>query len=672
MPAKTRCPSRWLRAAALAAVLTGALAAQQPQPEGRRIWAVPVQGWITWSSPALSPDGLTVYVGVFRQGSGRLVALNSQGVNRWAANKGLLPQPVDSSPAVAPDGTIYIGCVDERLYAFDPGSGDIKWSVATGGFVSSSPAIAADGTVYFGSSSGRLHAVTRDGVERWSSPFATGGIIDSSPAIAADGTIYVGSWDKNLYAVTPGGVERWRFPTGGVISSSPAIGADGTIYVGSEDQRLYALSPDGARKWEYLTNGPIQSSPVLGADGTVYFGADRHFYALHPADAVETREKWKTDLGSTLASTAAVRGDGVIIFGADDGKVRALEPDTGAVRWVFDTQPRYGDVIESSPVVAPDGSIYVGSEDGMLYKLSGNGSPLSEYSSWPAFRRDTTHSGRATTVTGAARLVNLSTRARAGGSDKVIVGFFVQGLDAKAFLVRGVGPTLQRFGVSGFMADPRLELYSGERLHGSNDNWEEVLMTSGQFSLSDTAAGVEAFALPPGSKDAALVEGLFPGLYTTLVRSTDGRGGVVLVEAYDARGGDESTRLVNVSMRNQVGQGEDVLIMGFVVAGTGPSRLLVRAVGPGLRQFGVTGVLEQPSMTVFSGNQRIRSNNGWTTEGLSYDLEVAARAVSAFALQSGSRDCAMVLTVQPGPYTVQISGSNGSTGEALAEVYVLP
>ena len=613
--------------AALCAVAVGAVLHAQ---DGSRQWAVKVQGFITLSSPALSPDGSVVYVGVETQSGGRLVAFTKDGAFKWNVDRS---EPIDSSPAVGADGTVYVGCGDGRLYAFDPETGAIRWSYATGSFITSSPAIGADGTIYFGAGDSRLHAVAPNGTGRWK--FTAGDWIDSSPAIGADGTIYFGSYDQCVYAVAPDGTERWRVVTGSGVFSSPAIGADGTVYVGSGDQRLYALSRDGAVRWTYSANGDIQSSPTLGADGT-------------------------------------------LIIGADDGVVRALAADSGAVRWTFDTKTGPGNLIESSPIVAADGSIYVGSFDGYLYKLNGNGSPLSVFSSWPAFHRDTQRRARAATISGAGRLVNLSTRAQLSGGDTLIAGFVIQGAAPRAFLLRGIGPALSQFQLAG-MPDPRLDVFSGEVRVGSNDNWSVVEQgfNNPGFSVSDTAAGVGAFPLPLGSRDAALVLPLSSGLFTSHVSSTDGRSGVVLVEAYDAVGGDPAARLVNLSTRGQVGVGDNALFAGVVVGGTGRSRLLLRAVGPGLAQFGVSGVLARPTLALFTpsaggGQQLVRTNAGWSSEKLTYDLAAAARSVAAFALTEGSADCAMVVTVDPGNYTLQVSGLGGQTGEALVEIYVLP
>ncbi|MBI5693413.1 MAG: PQQ-like beta-propeller repeat protein [Verrucomicrobia bacterium] len=628
--------------------------------DGTLEWSVILQGFAS-SSPALSPDGRTVYIGVETSTAGRIVAINADGSPKWSVVR---PEAVYSSPAVGPDGTVYVGVDDGKLYALNPANGAIKWEYDTRTFVSSSPAIGADGTLYFGAGDAKLHAVSPTGVERWS--FQTGDWVESSPAVGTDGTIYFGSADKNVYAVRSDGTEKWRFATGGKVYSSPAIGVDGTIYVGSADQRMYAITPDGVKKWDFLANGEIAASPVLGADGTVYFAAlDASFYAL----SGETGERlWRTSLSTNSYSTAAVRGDGTVLFGADDGFVRALDPRDGAVKWRYDTKAGVGDYIESSPLVAPDGSIYFGSLDGRLYKLRGNASPLSAVSSWPAFRRDVAHTGRSVYVSNGGRLLNLASRARVAGGDTLIAGFVVEGGAARAFMVRGIGPALAQFGVAGFMPDPRLDLFAGQTLTYSNDNWSDAEPGS---SLVDTADAVGAFPLPPGSRDAALVMPLRSGLYSAHLRAADDRGGVALFEVYDAVGGDPASHLVNLSLRGRVGTGEDVLIAGVVVGGVHPTRLLVRAVGPGLAGFGVQGILARPTIEFYRGATLLRSNTGWSSEGLTQDLASAAASVAAFPLVPGSQDSAMVLMVDPGPYTLQVTGVGGSMGEALAEIYVL-
>jgi hypothetical protein len=307
-----------------------------------------------------------------------------------------------------------------------------------------------------------------------------------------------------------------------------------------------------------------------------------------------------------------------------------------------------------------------------LYKLKGSGSPLSAYSSWPGFHRDIAHSGRAVSTNNGGQLINIATRARVRGTDTLIAGFVVQGAQSgRAYLVRGVGPGLASQGVAEFQPDPSLQLYAGNSLLRENDNWFANDQVTGS-GITDTISALGAFPLVPGSKDAAILLPLQSGAFSGLVRGADGVGGVALVEVYDARGGDENARIVNLSTRGRVGAGDDVMIAGFVLGGAGSRRLLLRGVGPGLAQFDVPGVLPQPKLQVFSGATPLAANTGWTSTGYKHDLAVAADSVLAFPLADGSADCALLFDAEPGPYTIQISGVGGTTGEALVEIYVLP
>ncbi len=128
----------------------------------------------------------------------------------------------------------------------------------TGRVVESSPAIGPDGTIYVSSYDHKIYALNSDGTERWE--FETGAAIVSSPALAADHTIYVGSDDGTLYALrTRDGKPRWSFVTGNHVCSSPAIGPDGTIYVGTGDHNLYAIkgtAPLARGPWPMYRQNP--------------------------------------------------------------------------------------------------------------------------------------------------------------------------------------------------------------------------------------------------------------------------------------------------------------------------------------------------------------------------------------------------------------------------------
>ncbi|MBI5768090.1 MAG: PQQ-like beta-propeller repeat protein [Verrucomicrobia bacterium] len=655
------------RALALALLVAANTVSSSAQVDGSPKWpsAFRAQGYFA-SSPAISNDGQTIYIGVSVRTTpalGRLYAIDASGALKWQSVQ--LNDWVDSSPAIGPDGTIYVGCWDGKLYAFeDKGRTSeqvrARWQYDTGVAIGmASPAVARDGTIYVGAWDSALHAITPAGARLWR--HAVGGFVDTSPAIGRDGTVYFGSWDKNIYAVNPDGSEKWHVTTGAEVLSSAAIGTDGTIYVGSSDRRLYAISPEGATRWTYLTEGEIQASPVIGPDETIYFGSlDKRFYAIKADGTL----RWTGPSGKAIISTAVVRGDGAIIYGSDDGKVRAVNPADATVKWAFQAQ----DIVESSPVIAPDGTLYVAQLDGALYALNGNGSPLSRYSSWPMRGRDPGHTGAKPLPASGGQLLNLATRAPVGVGSSLIAGVVIAGSAPKNYLFRGIGPTLAQFFVPNPLPDPVMQIYSGRAVIAERDDWGSA---GDEVEVRQTAAAVGAFALPDGSKDAAMVTTLAPGLYTAVISSADAGSGIALVEAYDAVASSGAARLVNLSTRGRVTSGGGV-IPGLFIGGTGPLRVLVRAVGPTLAAFGVEGVLARPTMSLFSDQTLLQSNTGWVSGGLKADLAAAMAAVGAFPLPDSSADCAMLVTLNPGAYTIPVAGVNNTAGEVLIEVYVVP
>ncbi|MBM3854780.1 MAG: hypothetical protein FJ399_16780, partial [Verrucomicrobia bacterium] len=129
-----------------------------------------------------------------------------------------------------------------------------------------------------------------------------------------------------------------------------------------------------------------------------------------------------------------------------------------------------------------------------------------------------------------------------------------------------------------------------------------------------------------------------------------------------------TAQLINTSVRVRVGTGADILITGFVVGAT-PKTFLFRAVGPGLAAFGVPDTLADPTLSLYSGSTVLQSNDDWGSASSPAAITQAGAAAGAFALAAGSRDSALIATLQPGSYTVQISGVGGGTGVALFEAY---
>jgi kumamolisin len=293
----------------------------------------------------------------------------------------------------------------------------------------------------------------------------------------------------------------------------------------------------------------------------------------------------------------------------------------------------------------------------------------------------------------AQRLVNISSRAEVEtGANILIAGFVVEGAagTSKDVLVRGIGPALSAFSVSGVLANPIVGVYDSKSvLIASDTGWSNPptpgSSTSGatfrEATASDMAA-TGAFALTAGTADSAMVLTLPVGSYTVQVSGAGSTSGVALAEVYELDSTSPEV-LQNISARSFVGTGSQIAISGFVVHGGQTAQLLIRGVGPALGGFGITGFLANPVVGVYdSTSTLIASNTGWGNAPVAGTSSVAASfrvatagdmtSYGAFGLTAGSADSAMVITLPPGSYTAEVSGLNSTTGTVLAEVYEAP
>lgn len=267
-------------------------------------------------------------------------------------------------------------------------------------------------------------------------------------------------------------------------------------------------------------------------------------------------------------------------------------------------------------------------------------------------------------------LINTSARALVGtGNEILIPGIVIGGSQPKTVLIRSVGPSLARFDIVGFLAEPTLTLFSGQTPIASNTRWNTA---SNADEIRSVSAQLGAFTLPEGSADSALLVTLNPGLYTAHTRGLGDTTGVALMEVYDAEPNSTASRLINLSARAQIGSGEEVLIPGLVVGPGDPVTVLVRAVGPGLEQFDIPNFLPAPALTLFSGNDPVVTNVGWSTAANDNEIAAAGALVGAFRLGDSSADSAVLVTLNPGSYTLHVSSSDGAPGVALVEVYEVP
>jgi len=330
------------------------------------IWRFETDGGLE-GSPIIDTDGTIYFGGNYGGLPWYLFAVNPNGTLKWKYKTGGLI--LGSSPAIAEDGTIYIGSWDCKLYAINP-NGTLKWTVGTGGSIASSPAITDDGTIYFGTLGGFEHggyieAVSPNGTLKWKCETGSGinDGITGDPVIADDGTIYIGSQDNYLYAMNPNGTLKWRYKTGDPVRGPPSIAEDGTIYIGSVDKHLHAVYPNGTMRWKHYVGDEIATNPSIAEDGTIYGGGNR-LWAINPNGT----RKWTFNMGSNrhiTSSSPAISADGTIYFGTNigemsGGEIIAVNPD-GTERW---RKKIAGGWVDSSPSIDEDGTVYIGSAYG--------------------------------------------------------------------------------------------------------------------------------------------------------------------------------------------------------------------------------------------------------------------------------------------------------------------
>lgn len=254
---------------------------------------------------------------------------------------------------------------------------------------------------------------------------------------------------------------------------------------------------------------------------------------------------------------------------------------------------------------------------------------------------------------GGSRLINLSTRGLVQtGNNVTIGGFIIGGSTPKKVVIRAVGPSLANFGITGVLTDPTLQLFSGQTSLAVNDDW----------GSAGNAAEIQASTFAPShAKESAILTTLNPGAYTAIMSGIAGGVGIGIVEVFELD--HPEIPLVNIATRGLVQTGNQVMIAGFIIQGDSARTVLIRAIGPTLANFGITDVLANPQVQLYSGQNLITSNDNWG------DASNAA-AISATGSAPGNwQESAILITLPPGAYTAIVSGVGGVTGVGLVEVF---
>lgn len=290
-------------------------------------WTVEL-GERVYASPLIA--GSSIIVG---SDAKRLVALSlATGKTRWSLD---VDGEADTSPAEGPDGLVIVAA-GRVLYGLRE-DGRIAWRFSAKRKIYASPAIAEDGTSYVGSQDGHLYAVSRTGSLVFRAPL--GADVDCAASIGDDGTIYVGDDAGEVVALGQDGGVRWRTAVGGFVRGGLSITRAGLVLAGTygPSPRVVALDPrSGVETWSFAVRGSgapelgIHGAPLEDAAGNLYFGAqDDDVYALDASGKLLFRFHTGGDVDAPLVLGPAPdeppdSGAGLLLVGSDDGRLYGL------------------------------------------------------------------------------------------------------------------------------------------------------------------------------------------------------------------------------------------------------------------------------------------------------------------------------------------------------------
>jgi uncharacterized delta-60 repeat protein len=578
-----------------------------------------------------------------------------------------------------PDGTLDT--------AFNPNANNFVLSIA----VQANGKILAGGTFAGANSIGgqtrnniaRLDAVT--GLADSFDPNANGFV--QGIAVQADGKILAGGAFTSIGGQTRSHMARLDAVTGladsfdpnaNIIVRSIVVQTDGKILAGGEFTSIGGQTRNNIARLDAVTgladsfdpnaNGFVRSIAVQ-TDGRVVAGGGftsiggQARNSIARLDAVTGLADSFNPNANNVIRAVAVQADGRVLAGGDftsiGGQTRNNIARLDAVTGLADSfDPNANGSIRAIAVQA-DGKILAG---GLFTTLAPNG-------------------GATVTRNNIARLVflarpatlgNISTRLPVGAGDRVLIaGFIVQGSSPKKVLIRAAGPSLTQFGVPNALPNPRLELHDTNNTIGTNDDWQTTQI--GGVITSDQVAEIQSSGLAPRDPaESVIIATLPPGSYTAIVQGVSGGTGVGIVETYDLDATSGSL-LANISTRGFVQTGDNTMIGGFIVV-TQPTRVIIRAIGPSLTQFGVPDALANPQLELHDATSTIAQNNDWQTTqigGIITSDQVAEIQNSQLA-PTNPAESAIIGTLQPGSYTAIVRGVNNTTGNGLVEVYSLP
>lgn len=565
--------------------------------------------------------------------------------------------------AIAPDGSVYFAEEYNGIVRKLSPSGEVRtiagtaghngWSDGSGASVHFgqpySVAVDAEGMVYvadFGTDV--IRKMTPEGVVTTIAGKAGTSGSDDGQGVSArfrgpegvavdrNGTVYVAdTFNHTIRRISKEGVVTTVAGSAGNTGATDGMGEAARF----NTPRALAVGPDGVLYVADTNNYLIRRVTPAGAVTT--FAGTPGVMGFVNGLRLEARfgEVWGITVDAAGAvyvvdsNYHAVRRIGI------DGRVTTLGgASSRGSRDGLGTEARFRN--PHSIAVAPSGDLYIADSDNNTIRV---GRPLDQAAQ-------------------TSQLTNLSVRADIVSGQRLMVGFVMSA--NKPVLVRAIGPGLARYlpALTPVVLNPSLELYNA--LGGvvdHNDNW------GGGATLVTAFNAAGAFPLDPSSADAVTLRSI-EGSHTAHYIAQG--SGVGLIEAYDAGSSGQAGRFSNLSARYRVGGSANTgsLMAGFAIGGTGFKTLLIRGIGPQLAKYGAVGTLADPKLELYDvqGN-KIAENDQWPAS-----LASAFAKARAFDFEVGSKDAALLISLPPGLYSAQVSSADGTTGEAMVEVYELP
>jgi len=463
-------------------------------------------------------------------------------------------------------------------------------------------------------------------------------------AIASGNGILIAIESRRIARSFDDGV-NWEILDTGIDKSFRRITYGNRVFVAVTDEGGTFTSQDGSN-W---------TSNSVSLYEAVFFKGRFYTLAAGGLGVSEDGTTWKIEPirwpdGKPSGYFGPSAGANELIIAANYGDQGALLLSSDGVTWRRSTP---APIKFENPIVCQGTGVILVSE-------LATGAPYSAFSTNRLF---------SATSGAQARLRNFSSLGNIG-PEALTLGFAAIGGDGARVLMRSTGPGLAAFGLSNIVQG--LSMRAFDPRGAVVDANSSVVLPMGTTETA-MAAAARVSAFPQTSGDPSLYLRLRAGAYTVQSVAEGGSTGQALAEIYSAEPSGNGAGLTNLSARGRIRTGAARLIVGFVVDGVGPATVLLRAIGPGLRKFGVANVAADPSLAIFNAaGASIGENNDWSSGADDAAIRYHAIRSGAFPLDDDSRDAAILLSLAPGVYTAHITDRNSGGGEVLFELYEVP